>query len=333
MLEHETGNHPECPARVERTLAVIRDRLAHKIEWVETAAAPEECVERVHSGDYLRALRDACRRGGGYVTADTPFGPRSYVAALGAAGAALEAARLASGADRRPAFAVGRPPGHHAVRAHGMGFCLVNSVAVAARAALDRGWARRVFILDFDVHHGNGTQEIFWEDPDVFFCSLHQYPAYPGTGAVSETGAGPGRGLTANVPLPLRTGPRGYEAAFRRIALPLIHRFAPDLVLVSAGYDAHWSNYRYVSGIQMGATLAAFHDWTRWLREAAREANAGLALVLEGGYDLEALGLSVLSSLEALRNGPASDPLGEPPWPESDPSEVLDAACRVHQIP
>jgi len=236
--------------------------------------------------------------------------PASFEAARLAAGAAAEAVHAAPGADRRAAFAAVRPPGHHALPAQGMGFCLFNNVACAAAAAQHRDGRKRVLILDWDVHHGNGTQEIFYRSPAVLFISLHQEHWYPGTGAMEETGAGEGVGFTINIPLPAGTGDMGYRHAFEEIVLPVVTVFGPELVLISAGYDAHAGDPLG----QMALTARGFYDLTTLVRQVY---SGPLAAVLEGGYALPQLGRSVVATLGALagRPAPESEPAAEIPYP------------------
>jgi len=222
-----------------------------------------------------------------------------------------------------------RPPGHHACAAAGMGFCLLNSASIAARDAVRRLGLRRVLLLDFDVHHGNGTQEILYSDPTVFYLSLHQYPAYPGTGALDEIGEGAGRGFTANVPLPAGVGDTIYLRAFDELLAPVVHRFRPELILASAGYDAHWTNGAYLSSIQMQVSVSGFGEMVRRLRDWADALCDGrLAFVLEGGYDPEALARSVLATLRCLRGEAVLDPLGPPEDEETPDLSGLWAGFR-----
>jgi acetoin utilization deacetylase AcuC-like enzyme len=261
--------------------------------------------------------------------------PRSLDAARVAAGAAIRAVDAVLDGEASQAFALTRPPGHHARPAEGMGFCLLNHVAVAAAHAVRTRGLQRVFLFDFDVHHGNGTEEIFEAHSDVFYASTHQYPAYPGTGALEDVGRGEGRGFTLNVPLPAGVGDEGLLQAFDQVIAPVAHRYRPELLLISAGYDAHWTNSRYLSSIRMGVTVSGFAELVRRLQALALELCGGrLALVLEGGYDPEALGWSVAATLDVLLGRSPQDPLGPPQGsePAPDVSAVLAAARRLHGL-
>ncbi len=299
--------HPERPERLAAAragLEVLPGVARRSLEFGD--ARPEE-IERVHRPGYAHALDEALAHGWGHLDPDTFFSPGSRQATWLAAGAA---ARLGEQLVRSPgerALALLRPPGHHARPGTPMGFCLVNNVAVAAAAARAAG-AARVAIVDWDVHHGNGTQEIFQEDPSVLFVSLHQSPFYPGTGAATEIGTGAGRGTTVNVPFGAGTGDEAYGAAFREVVLPRLRAFAPEVVFVSAGFDAHARDPLAQLELQsslFGAMTTALDDLC---------GDVPLALLLEGGYDLQALADSVRSCVDALtgRERPAL-PEGEVP--------------------
>jgi acetoin utilization deacetylase AcuC-like enzyme len=235
----------------------------------------------VHDPAYIESLGHLAGQSG-YLDSDTFLSPGSVAAARRAAGSALALARALHAGDAELGLALPRPPGHHALADRAMGFCLLNNVALAAAEARRLG-RRRVLVLDWDVHHGNGTEAIFYDDPSVLFVSLHQYPNYPGTGAANDTGRGDGRGRTVNVPLPPGGGDAVYRAAFQRIVLPIVEQFAPDFALVSSGFDAHERDPL----AEMRLSAGAYAEMTRSLLATLRDCPLGV--VLEGGYDLEAL--------------------------------------------
>jgi acetoin utilization deacetylase AcuC-like enzyme len=289
------AGHPERPARIE----AIEARLARTPLW-ETLPhrtpkpATDEVLTSVHTRAYVERVRDLAASGGGALDPDTAVGPASDGIARLAAGGALGAVDAVLAGDAPITMALVRPPGHHARPGGGMGFCLFNNVALAARHALERRGVERVFILDWDVHHGNGTQEAFYHDPRVVFCSLHQENWYPGTGALTETGEGPGEGACVNIPLPAGIGDGGYEYLWEEVVLPLMRAVAPGLVLISAGFDAHHAD-------PLGAmllTAAGFGRLAAMVREAA--GDVPIAAVLEGGYDLDGLSFSVAATLAGL---------------------------------
>lgn len=335
FLKHDTGPHPENPGRLRAVTALLRERgLWDGLPRLEPAILPDEAITAVHPGRYLQFLEQLSARGGGYLTPDTVMDADSVAVARLAAGAAVRATEAVLAGEAAQALALARPPGHHARPAQGMGFCLLNNVAVAARAA-QRAGARRVLVVDFDVHHGNGTQEIFYADPEVLFFSTHQYPAYPGTGALEETGEGAGRGTTVNVPLPAGVGDAGYRRVYEEILPAVARRFRPDLILASAGYDAHWTNTAYLSSIRMNVTVAGFGAVVRQLQALATELCGGrLALVLEGGYDPDALAWSVVATLDALLGRNVEDPIGPPRAPAREPGiePLLDRVRQIHGL-
>ena len=297
--------HPERPARLQ----AIESRLQRTPLWdMLPRRTPEPVIDdvlaSVHTRSYIARVRDLAASGGGALDPDTPVSPPSYAVARLAAGGALDAVDAVLRGEAPVAMALVRPPGHHARPNAGMGFCLFNNVALAARHAIDRHGLTRVFILDWDVHHGNGTQEAFYHDPRVVFCSLHQEDWYPGTGAVAETGEGPGEGATLNIPLPAGIGDGGYAYLWEEVVLPLLRAVAPGLVLISAGFDAHHADP--LGGMLL--TAAGFGRLAAQVREAA--GTIPIAAVLEGGYDLDGLSYSVAASLSGL-TGVASE-LREP---------------------
>jgi acetoin utilization deacetylase AcuC-like enzyme len=268
---HPTGHHPETPRRLEAILTAIES-------WTDAVPATPEQLERCHTPEYVARLRAVAEDI--WLDGDTPASATSYKAALLAAGAAVQAAATGG-------FAVVRPPGHHALPARAMGFCLLNNVAVAARAAQAEQGVERVAIVDWDVHHGNGTQAIFWDDPTVLYVSLHQWPFYPGTGGPEEQSD-----TTVNIPLRAGLGDDAYVQAFQDTVEPAVRGFEPDLLLVSAGFDAHADDPL----AWMEVSVSGFRELARRCRGLAPH----VAAVLEGGYNLETLPGLVLATLEAL---------------------------------
>ncbi|HZI64887.1 MAG TPA: histone deacetylase [Thermoanaerobaculia bacterium] len=305
-FEHRApAGYPEVPDRLTAVLSGVSGAGWQVADGGDHAGATAT-VARLHDELYVRRFEHAVERGDGLLdSADNPLSPGTWRAAWGAAAAALHAADWVAAAPRRVGFAAVRPPGHHAERDLAMGFCFFNNVALAAEHLRHRHGMERVAVFDFDVHHGNGTQHLFEDRGDVFYASTHQYPFYPGTGAAAERGRGAGLGATLNVPLPAGTGDHGYETAIRDQVLPALRAFAPQVLLVSAGFDA-WRNDP-LGG--MAVSAAGFAAWGRWLGELAAEVSAGrLLAVLEGGYDLAALPDLVASHLGGLAGGARDTP-------------------------
>jgi acetoin utilization deacetylase AcuC-like enzyme len=313
--EHDHDDHPENARRVpaiERVLHAsgLHGRLVH----LAPQPAPLEALTRVHPARYVEALERAMAQAPGYIDhAPTYITPESFACAQLAAGGALRAVDAVLDREAAAAFALVRPPGHHATPTQAMGFCLFSNVALAARHAQARGCAK-VMIVDFDVHHGNGTQAAFYGDPSVLFVSTHQHGIYPLSGEEAEAGEGAGRGATVNIPLPAGAGDAAFARILEAVIAPAAARFQPDFVLVSAGYDAHWRDP--LASLQLSTT--GYFQLVSGLRALARQHCAGrLALVLEGGYDPAALAHSVAASLHALLGDEtAPDPLGIAPYPE-----------------
>lgn len=299
---HAASGHPERPDRVTAILERLGDDPAFRdVPWLQPDPAARELALLVHEPDEVRGVELMSLRGGGWFDADTYCGAGSYGVALDAVACAARAARAVMGGEARSVFAVVRPPGHHATAERPMGFCLFNNAAVAVRVAQLAG-APRVAVIDVDVHHGNGTQDIFDDDPSVLYCSLHQYPFYPGTGAAGERGHGDGTGRTVNVPLPAGTDGATWLRRFDESVAPEVDAFAPDLVVVSAGYDAHAADP--LAELQLDTdTYGAMAERVASL--ASRHSLGRSVWLLEGGYDLRAVSDSVAAQLTVLAGVPA----------------------------
>ncbi len=318
FAQHSNGaGHPERPERLGAVAAGVRS--AAGIEIVEGKPAPvdRKDLERVHSPEYISAIEGFCKAGGGQLDPDTGAVPDSWGASLRAAGAGLDAAGRLRNEEAEAAFLTVRPPGHHAMATRAMGFCLFNNIAVLAAALVDAG--ERVTIVDWDVHHGNGTQATFYDNPRLQYLSFHQFPAYPGTGWFDEMGEGPARGTTINVPLPPGTGGDVYRQGVGELR-PVVEEFEPDWVLVSAGYDAHdldpLADLRLVEA-----------DYGILGRTVSELAPSGrLVFFLEGGYDLGALKRSVAATLEGVAgHPPGGEPIASPKSSWSFLEQALEA--------
>jgi acetoin utilization deacetylase AcuC-like enzyme len=295
-FEHETGAHPENARRISAIEAELDERDWLGLHVEEAPAATREQLERIHPAAHIDGIERLSASGGGMIDFDTIASPRSFEAALRAAGGAVAAAESLLAGEERFAFCGLRPPGHHAERGRAMGFCLFNNAAIAAAHALARDGVERVAIVDWDVHHGNGTQEVFYDTADVLFFSIHQMPLYPGSGDAGETGAGAGDGYTINLPVPPGAGPDEFLALVQTVVAPVTREFAPDLLIVSAGYDAHRED-------PLGQCLLddrSYADMAATLRDLAAELEVGAMACLEGGYATGALARSVRETIASF---------------------------------
>ena len=331
-LEHDTGQHVENAQRLVAIVGQLEEaKLTGQLVSLSPRAASLEELSTVHSMGFISYIQSFAERGGGWLDADTVVSPTSYDAALYAAGGAIKAVDGVLSGEVESAFALVRPPGHHALRWEAMGFCLFNNIAIAAKHALNSYGLERILIVDFDVHHGNGTQDTFYNDSSVLYFSTHQYPFYPGSGRFDETGAGPGEGYTVNVSLPAWCGDSEYLQVFEEILAPVARRFSPQLILVSAGYDAHWSDHMAL----MRLSVTGFAQIVGIIKKLAQELCQGrIVLTLEGGYDLPSLASSVRATFDVLLGNQVVDPLGPPPQAGAPRSidELLQAIKETHNL-
>jgi acetoin utilization deacetylase AcuC-like enzyme len=304
-VEHDTGSHPEQPARItaiDRELAA-RDWLG--FERVQSPAVDAADLTAVHPQSYVETIERMAANGGGHLDADTLISPGSYEAARHAAGGAVALVDLLLDGDATTVFSAHRPPGHHALPSRAMGFCLFNNVAVAATHALRSRGLERVLIFDWDVHHGNGTNDIFHASKEVLFVSIHESPLYPGTGRATDVGSGDGRGYTVNIPVSAGADDALYRSLVDHVVVPLAVAYEPQLVLISAGFDAHRDDPLATCAV----TEEGFAEMARSMRRCCESLGVPLGAVLEGGYALGALARSVAATMEAL-GGPALNGAG-----------------------
>ncbi len=333
-LKHDTGQHLENGQRLEAIISHLeKTGLKSKLTLIEPRPASVAEIALVHQEQYIAQIEDLARKGGGWLDADTVMSAGSYQAALYAAGGVIQAVATVMEGKVASAFALVRPPGHHATSSHAEGFCLFNNIAIAARYALAEYKLERILIIDFDVHHGNGTQEAFYDSPQVMYISTHQYPFYPGSGDLSETGSGAAKGATINIPLPAGCGDNEYLAVFEQVIAPAARRFAPQLILVSAGYDAHWADPLTL----MEVSVSGFAQIAVVIKGLADElCHRRLVLTLEGGYNLDALVASVKATFDVLLgNSATSDPLGGSPrrFRVADTSGLIGVIKGIHNLP
>ncbi len=308
-LEHDTGDHPENVARIPAIERALADRDWLGFELVQAEHIETDRLQAVHPEDYVDRIARFCRNGGGMLDLDTVASPGSFEAAMHAAGGAVQAVDALARGEADVTFCGLRPPGHHAERSRAMGFCLFNNIAVAAQHALDVHRSERVLVLDWDVHHGNGTNDIFYATDSVLYVSLHQSPLYPGTGAMSDNGEGEGEGYTINLPVPPGSGHEDWLSLVQQVAVPIARSYRPRLLLVSAGFDAHRNDP--LANCEL--TESTYAAMTTEMVKLAHELEAPLGFTLEGGYDLDALANSVAAVLGASRNGVESEQVAAGP--------------------
>jgi len=331
FLEHAEEGHPESPERLRTIMRVLSETgVLPRLTALEPMPVTDAQLAAVHAPEHIARVKNLIARGGGHFDADTYANPRSLDAARLAAGALVRAVDAVMAGEVDNVFALVRPPGHHATRSRAMGFCLFNNVAVAAQHALDAHHLERVLIVDYDVHHGNGTQDIFYRTSRVLYFSTHQYPHYPGTGDWRDIGEGDGVGFTVNVPLPWGVGDDGFQRVFDDLLFPLAERYRPQLILVSVGYDAHWSDPLAMESL----SLAGYASLARTLVELAREQCDGrIVFTLEGGYRLDALAHGVAGTFRALLgDADIPDPLGPSPRPSEDIGDYIEQLKGVHRL-
>lgn len=327
---HAQAGHPERPERVE----AIRQALEAASVWrqadfVEPLQLSDEVLQTVHRPSLLQRLQALSAQGLDYEP-ETYLTPKSWQLALNAAGGAAATAAAVWRRESSTGFALSRPPGHHATPQHAMGFCLLNNVALAAEHLLQNQGARRLAILDMDVHHGNGTQDVFYARGEVLFICTHQSPLYPGSGFLNERGVGAGEGATCNLPLPPFSGDDAFDAAWQQVAIPLLDRFQPDMLLVSFGFDSHWRDplaNLQVSAAGYARQVAALKAW------ADSKCGGRIMLNLEGGYDLEAGAACSLAASQALLGTEVTDALGPAPQAEGERwRPVIEKAKQIWGI-
>jgi acetoin utilization deacetylase AcuC-like enzyme len=330
FLLHNRPGHVERRDRLEATMQVLDQRgLLDRLQEVQPTAVDMSHLLAVHHEHYVKLVKEVAERGGGNLDPDTYLNDQSYDVALLAAGGLVNLVEAVLSGNAYNGFALVRPPGHHALPGRGMGFCLFNNVAVAANYLLQHKGLSRILIVDFDLHHGNGTQEVFYATDKVLYFSTHQYPYYPGSGHWSEIGQGEGEGFCVNVPLPAGVGDEGYGRIFDEILYPVAERYHPEMLLVSAGYDAHWADP--LGMMQLSA--AGYGYLTSVLKEMAAELCGGrLVFTLEGGYDLPALSNSIAATLQTLLGVMVDDPMGPPKRAEVAIDDIIVHVKGTHRL-
>jgi acetoin utilization deacetylase AcuC-like enzyme len=300
-LLHNTGIHCENSDRLANTLNILEETgIKSRLRFISPRQATVDELVLVHAREYISSVETICSRGGGNLDSDTVLSHASYQAAITAVGGTITATEHVLENKVQSAFSLVRPPGHHATCWRGMGFCVFNNIAIAAKYAVAKYNLNKVLIVDFDVHHGNGTQEAFYTDPSVFYFSTHQFPLYPGTGNIDEIGLRSGHATNMNIPMVAGWGDNEYQAIYEDILAPVAARVKPDLIMVSAGYDAHWAD----TLASMRMSVDGYTRLAQILTVLAKQlCNSKIVFVLEGGYDLKAMPLSVATTLNVMLEG------------------------------
>lgn len=331
LLKHNQPGHPENAKRLESILTGLKDSgLLRKLEQIKSRQAEISEMNYCHNEEYIEYVKEFCEKGGGYLDPDTYANKYSFDAASIAVGSSIDLTKAVINGDLKNGFALLRPPGHHALANKSMGFCLFGNISIAAKAALQHPKIGNVAIVDFDVHHGNGTQALIGDDPNILFISTHQYPFYPGTGSIREIGSGQAEGTVINIPLEAGVGDYGFKIFYEEIILPALRRFNPDLILVSAGYDAHWSDPL----ANLNLSLTGYNWISRTLIKLADEICSGkIVFFLEGGYNLDVLSGGVINTIKGLIGIETfDDSLGKSHQTEPDIKNLIKELHRIHNL-
>ncbi|HEY6437133.1 MAG TPA: histone deacetylase [Ignavibacteriaceae bacterium] len=331
FLKHNQPGHPENANRLKSIIDGLTDKnLLEKTIHVESRYADIDEFSLCHSKEYITYVEEFCRKGGGYLDPDTYANKDSYSAAAMAVGSSIDLVKSVINEELKNGFALLRPPGHHALANRSMGFCLFGNIAIAAKVSLTQPGIEKVAIVDFDVHHGNGTQALVSDDPNILFISTHQYPYYPGTGSIREIGNGESEGTIMNIPLPAGAGDEGFKLVYEKIIIPVLERFNPDLILVSAGYDAHWDDPL----ANLNLSLTGYDCISRELIKCSeRICNSKIVFFLEGGYNLQVLSYGVTNSIRGLLGIDfCEDSLGQSFQQEPDINKVIDELIKIHSL-
>lgn len=331
FLKHNLVGHPENSKRLDTILAGLeQNKLTEKLVQLKSRKADVEEITYCHTNEYVNHLKEFCERGGGYLDPDTYSNENSFNAAAIAVGSSIDLTKAVIKKELKNGFALLRPPGHHALSNKSMGFCLFGNISIAAKAALNQQGIKRVAIVDFDVHHGNGTQALIGDDPNILFICTHQYPFYPGTGSLREIGKGKAEGTVINIPLEAGVGDNSFKKVYEEIVLPALRRFNPDLILDSAGYDAHWNDPL----ANLNLSLTGYNWISKELIKLSNEICSGkIIFFLEGGYNLDVLRYGVSNTIRGLMGIDVfDDPLGPSKAAEPDINRLINELRQIHKL-
>jgi len=331
FLMHNQTGHPENAKRLESIISRLKEKsLIDKVTQLKSRLAEIDEIAICHTKEYVEHVKIFCEKGGGYFDPDTYSNQYSFMAAATAIGSSIDLTKAVIRGELRNGFALLRPPGHHALANRSMGFCLFGNIAIASKIALSQPEIGRVAIVDFDVHHGNGTQALIGDDSNILFISTHQYPFYPGTGSIREIGTGDAEGTIVNIPLQAGVGDDGFKIVYEKVVTPSLERFKPDLILVSAGYDAHWDDPL----ANLNLSLSGY-DWIskELIRAAEKLCSGKIIFFLEGGYNLDVLGNGVANTVRSLLGIESfEDPLGRTNYQEPDIKKLVNELISVHKL-
>jgi acetoin utilization deacetylase AcuC-like enzyme len=331
FLRHDQPGHPENSRRLDSIISELKEKeLFEKAKKVASRSAEIDEITICHGKEYVEYVKEFSEKGGGYFDPDTYSNRYSFSAAAFAVGSSIDLIKKVINGELKNGFALLRPPGHHALANRSMGFCLFGNAAIAAKVALLQPVIKKVAIVDFDVHHGNGTQSLVGDDPDILFISTHQYPFYPGTGSISEIGTGAAERTIINIPLQAGVGDNGFKTVFEKVIIPSLQKFNPDIILVSAGYDAHWDDPL----ANLNLSLTGFNLISRQLIKASEELCSGkIIFFLEGGYNLIVLKHGVANTVRALLGIDFfEDPAGQSHTSEPDITKLVKELISIHKI-
>jgi acetoin utilization deacetylase AcuC-like enzyme len=331
FLKYDQPGHPENSKRLVSVMKGLEEnKLLQRVKQLESRVAETNEIVICHTQEYVQYVKEISEKGGGYLDPDTYSNTYSFIAAATAVGSCIDLTKAVIKGELKNGFALLRPPGHHALRDRAMGFCLFGNIAIASKISLHQPGIKRVAIVDFDVHHGNGTQALVGDDPNILFISSHQYPFYPGTGSIHEIGQGDAEGTIINIPLHQGVGDEGFKTIYKKVIITSLRRFNPDLILVSAGYDAHWDDPL----ANLNLSLEGY-DWiSRKLISTADEICSGkIVFFLEGGYNLEVLKNGVANSIRALLGIESyDDPIGKSSQQEPSVQKLIDELIKIHNL-
>ena len=331
FLKHDFIGHPENAKRLDSIITRLKPTgLFEKLQTITSRVAENEEISLCHSQEYVEYVKSFCEKGGGYFDPDTYSNNNSFLAAATAVGGSIDLTKEVINGKLKSGFALLRPPGHHALGNRAMGFCLFGNIVIAAKTALTQPGINKVAIVDFDVHHGNGTQALISDDPNILFISTHQFPFYPGTGSIRKIGTGDAEGTIVNIPLQAGVGDTGFKSVYEEIVISALQRFHPDLILVSAGYDAHWDDPL----ANLNLSLSGF-DWitTQLISSSQQLCSGKIIFFLEGGYNLDVLSYGVTNVIRRLLgNDGIEDPIGKSIQTEPDITQLLNELKKIHRL-